>query len=317
MKLFFQKLIIFCIPLALFSYPLDLCISNYLKKSNAYYGEFEVWNDIYQSNIDSELAIYGSSRAWVDINPKILEDSLDLKTYNFGIDGHNFELQYLRHKEFLKHNPPPKIILLTVEFSSLQKRKELYLNEQFLPYMLWNNNIHQFTKSYNGFDPVDYKIPLIRYIGRPSVLKKAFGQAFSKSIPAPFRTKGYKGINKVWSNELENAKSKLGSYQIQTDASVLVLFERFLKECNDNSIKVILIYTPEYIEGQKFIKNRQEFISKLNNYSKEYNIRFLDYSLDSICFDKKYFYNATHLNKMGSELFSRNLAKDLEEFDLR
>lgn len=292
-------------------------ISNNLKNSNAYYGEFEIWNDIYNHNIYTDLAIYGSSRAWVGINPKILEDSLNLSIYNFGMDGHNFGLQYLRHKEYLKHNPPPKFILLAVEFSSLQKRKDLYLYEQFLPYMLWNQNIKHFTKSYNGFNTLDYHIPLIRYFGKPSVLKKAYEQIVQNSTHTQYRTNGYKGIDKTWSNDLEDAKHKMNTFEIKTDNSTTVLFETFLKECHDNAIKVILVYTPEYIEGQKFIKNRQELVNTFVNYAIDYNITLLDYSKDSICFDKKNFYNATHLNDVGAKLFSKKLAKDLKKLNLR
>ncbi|MBE2208298.1 MAG: hypothetical protein IAE84_11975, partial [Saprospiraceae bacterium] len=80
----------------------------YLKQTKKAPGEFEVWNDIYNSNVNCDIAIYGSSRAWVHIDPKILSHILQLNVYNFGIDGHNFWLQYLRHIEFLKYNPKPK-----------------------------------------------------------------------------------------------------------------------------------------------------------------------------------------------------------------
>ena len=144
----------------------DYFISNNHKKNHKYPGEIEVWNDIYAGNINSEIAIYGSSRAWVHIDPSILEDSLNLKAYNFGIDGHNFWLQYLRHKEYLKYNNAPKIILLSVDVFSLQKRKDLYELNQFLPFMLWNKNIIKFTSSYNGFTYKDYYFPLLRYKGK-------------------------------------------------------------------------------------------------------------------------------------------------------
>jgi hypothetical protein len=38
---------------------------------------------------------------------------------------------------------------------------------------------------------------------------------------------------------------------------------------------------------------------------------FLDYSSDTICNNKKLFYNSQHLNSKGSEIFTKKLAKDL------
>ena len=50
------------------------------------------------------------------------------------------------------------------------------------------------------------------------------------------------------------------------------------------------------------------------NISMKYNIPFLDYSSDTICLSKDYFYNAEHLNLMGTNLFSRKLTSDLKKY---
>ena len=42
-------------------------------------------------------------------------------------------------------------------------------------------------------------------------------------------------------------------------------------------------------------------------FSKKYDIPFYDYSTDTLCFHKKYFYNALHLNKTGAEIFTNKL----------
>lgn len=229
------------------------------------------------------------------------------------MDGHNFWLQYLRHKELIKHNYFPKHILLAVDFSSLQKRENLYLGEQFLPYMLWNADIKKFTTSYEGFNILDYHIPLIRYFGKTHALEEAFK---NKSNHTPYRINGYRGVEKKWNNELDRAKSKMKSYEITIEPSTLDLFEDFLIECAENNSKVTMIYTPEYIEGQDFIKNRVDIIDTYKKYAENYNIDFLDYSKDSICLNKKYFYNSMHLNKEGSNLFTKTLSKDLKRLKL-
>ncbi len=315
MKLFFKKIFLFVLPILLLTYPLDRLISLQLKKSHEYYGELEVWNDIYDGSINTDIAIYGSSRAWVDISPKILKDSLNLKAYNFGLDGHNFWLQYLRHLEYVENNPHPKHILLAVDYNSIQKRKNLYLYEQFLPYMLWNDNIEFYTKSYEGFSIYDYYIPLLRYAGKSAQLKEAFELSNSQTKDNQYRKQGYKGVEKQWSTDFDQAKSILKEYYIKIDQSSLNLFDKFLSECTKSGTTVSLIYTPEYIEGQKFIKNRDTIITIYQNFANVYNIPFLDYSKDSICFNKDYFYNSMHLNKKGSELFTKTLAKDLKKIE--
>lgn len=310
MKTLIRKILLFSLPLLLLAYPLDVFISQNLKKTNSFLGEFEVWNDIYNGSLNADILIYGSSRAWVDVNPEIIKDSFNLNTYNLGLDGHNFWLQYLRHLECIKYNSPPKHIILCVDFNSLQKRDELYLYEQFLPYMLWNNNIKTYTSSYKGFKYFDYELPLLRYVGEPSILEKAFNSVWGHKNSS-YRYKGYKGIKKTWTDDFELAKTKMGNYQVALDSASIKLFDKFLMECKNSQIEVSLVYTPEHIVGQRFVTNRDQVITIYKNFAKKYNLQFLDYSKNPICLDTSFFYNATHLNKTGSELFTKKLVQDL------
>jgi hypothetical protein len=287
-------------------------MSFYLSQSSNYPGEFEVWNDIYNSNANCDIAIYGSSRAWVHIDPKILSDSLELDVYNFGIDGHNFWLQYLRHLKFIKHNKKPKTIILAVDIISLQKRKDLYQLDQFLPYMLWDFDIQEYTSSYVGYNNFDYYVPLIRYSGKSNSLKQIIKNIAKTQQSIRLRKNGFLGMDREWNTDLENAKKNQKSYEIRTDAKSVVLFEKFIKECKSNNIELILVYTPEYIEGQKFVANRDDIIQIFRDMSTKYSIQFYDYSNDSLTLDKKYFFNASHLNKTGANIFSKTLASDLK-----
>ena len=205
---------------------------------------------------------------------------------------------------------------MSIDIWSLQKRTKLYNAEQFLPYMLLNKDIINYTSSYNGFISLDYYLPLIRYVGN----KKAVVQSIENSIFFPKtkskRKKGYQGFDFVWNNDLSNAKQKMKHYEGKLDIDLIKLFDKFLLECKEKDIKVILVYTPEYFEGQKFVKNRKEVITLFENFSEKHKIPFLDYSNNEICTKKEYFYNASHLNKTGAELFTNMLINDLKERDI-
>src|SRR5687768_13135685 len=126
MKYFIYKILISTLLVFLLCIPIDLFLSEQLRNSHTYaFDEYSVWNDLYQGKLSTDVAVYGSSRAWVHINSQMLEDSLGKKSYNLGIDGHNFWLQYLRHKLLLKYNSQPEVILLSLDMFTLQKRREL------------------------------------------------------------------------------------------------------------------------------------------------------------------------------------------------
>ena len=98
---------------------------------------------------------------------------------------------------------------------------------------------------------------------------------------------------------------------MEIDLASVNRFNSFLTDCETNNIQVIFVYTPAYIEGQKFVTNRNEIISLFQEIAIKHNILFLNYSDNSISKQKKYFYNALHLNKTGAELFTNELIKDL------
>lgn len=312
MKKFVRRLLFFFVPPILVLLPIDIYLSKGLKNTSLAAAEYEVWNDLFYNNISPEVAIYGSSRAWVHIDPMIIEDSLGLSAYNFGIDGHNFWLQYYRHKTLLK-NTTPKTIIHSVDINTLKKRRELYNYEQFLPYMLWNREIYEATKNYEGFNIVDFTIPLARYIGKNKTLNAMMLRSKGKSI----RTQGFQGQNREWNDDLKRAKTQMGSYTADLDNASVELFRQYIQECKSLDINLILVYTPEYIEGQQFVTNRSEIMTLLKGIAQENNLPFLDYSDHYLSMDKKYFYNSMHLNATGAEIFTRILAHDIKQISAK
>ena len=299
------------LPIITIAYSTDIFISNNLKKSNLYaHKEYATWNDILEGKVNAKVVIYGSSRAWVHINPTMIADSLNTTAYNLGIDGHSFWLQYLRHQLLLQNNKKPDLIIYSIDEFTLVKNPDLYNYEQFLPYMLWNTPIKKSTYSYNHFSLLDYCIPLLRYMGESNAVQTAVKMKKSKIINTA-RVRGYEGQELIWSKDLDEAKSRNVKIKAKIDSASVKLFENFIVDCAKNNIEVVFVYTPEYIEGQRLFENREEALNTFSSLSKKYNIKYFDFSKNFMCFNKIYFYNSLHLNKSGSELFTQQLIDSL------
>ncbi len=313
MRKFLKKLFIFYfLPIIVLSVPIDFGISFFLSNKNRVaLGEYEVWTNIYNSEINCDIAIMGSSRAWVHIDPKIIEDKINLSAYNFGIDGHSFFLQYFRNLEYLKYNEKPKKIILSVDVFTLNKRKDLYNYSQFLPYMLWNKDAYKYTKVYNGFNIIEYFVPLTRYIGETKSIKYSLEEMFGYNKKEKLRSNGFTAMDKKWNQDFSNAKNRINRLKIDIDQESVDLFKSFINECKKNEVELILVYAPEYIEGQNFVSNRSEIIKIFENMSNTNNLSFFNFSNDSICYKKELFYNVSHLNSNGAKLFSQELALKL------
>jgi len=307
MSRFLIKFLYFIVPLLVIAYPLDLFLSHSLNTNHIPPGEYEIWNDIYTGEMQVEIAIYGSSRAWVQFDSQLLQDHLGLKTYNFGMDGQSFRLQYLRHLEFVQHNPNPDIIILSLDVFSLESMNGLYGRNQFLPYMLGNANLERYTKEMDAFDSWDYRLPLKRYMGRYDALTYLV-----RDNNTSYRKLGYRGVDHEWNSDFEVAKQQLGSLKIEIDSSHLALMNQFISEVKQANIELIFVYPPEHMLGQLFISNRSQILKLYKNIADKYKVTFLDFSKDELCFNKEMFYNSMHLNLKGSQNFTIKLADRLQ-----
>ncbi len=311
MKKLIVNLVIFLVPLIVFMFLADWFLSRQLRQSRD--GEFSVWNDIYDNKINADVVVYGSSRAMVHMDPKIIKDSLNVNAYNLGLNGHNFWLQYFRHKELLKHNKTPKFIIHSVDIFTLVKRTDLFHMEQFLPYMLFNKEVKQWTDSYQGYTRYDYYIPLIRYYGQYKTIGRILQTSLLGSTEADSaRYLGFSAQHQAWNDDLIKARKEFPDFRVKIDSASIKLFEKYLQECQNAGIGIVMIYTPEYIEGQDFVKNRSEIINTFHYLSDKYNVPFIDYSNDPISHKRDYFYNASHLNGTGARVFTSKMIHDLK-----
>lgn len=309
MPIFLRRLAYFLLPIALLTFPLDYVISHYLQQSKVFASnEYMVWNDIYSRKLDTDIAIYGSSRAFVQFDPAILADSLHGSVYNFGVDGNDFGIQYLRHQLFLKYNKLPKKIVCSLDIYTLEKNKDLYNKDQFLPYLLYNQTIMPNLQQYNGFQKIDYYLPLTRYYGNKYAINCFFRNLFYKDTATAVRIRGYNPRTEDWNDDFDKAQQKIPQYEVKIDAALLHLFRDWIQECAQKKIEIVLVHAPEYIAAKDFITNRAEITDLYNEIAIQYNIKFIDFATNKICYDKQYFYNSQHLNKKGATLFSRELA---------
>lgn len=273
--------------------------------------DYAVWNDIFNNNIKEDIFIYGSSRAWVQFNPKILEDSLGLSVYNFGMDGYRFKMQYYRHLLLLKYSKQPKCIIHSLDFNTFEKQTELYNAKQFLPYIR-NEEIRIATRYYKGFDIYDYNLPYVRYHGQSQAIYHGLGILLLPSSNSKDRYKGFQAQNREWNDDLANAKLANSSYNVVIDDAIVSLFESYIQDLKNKNIQLILVYSPEYKEGQQYVRNRNSVMLLYKNIARKYNVPLIDYTDSSICGDKSKYYNSMHLNKIGSNIFSKQLAHSLK-----
>lgn len=313
MKKFIANVFVFLIVILCFCFLSDYLITKGLKKSESFY--FVDWNNMYRGNINADLIINGNSKAYHHVSPKILDSLLSINTYNLGIDGYGFVMQKAKYDIYSKYNKAPKIILHIVGAQILDKRDNLYQKQKFAPYIS-DSIIKNVTKKYNGFSFFERHLPLVRYQSDFNVVPNSVASliGFSHLFKDASKFKGYEAIDEHWRDDFENFKKKYPNgidYEINKNS--LKHFDNYLKDEIKKGSKIFLVYSPTYMESQKYINNRDEIIKTYKILSKKHGVSFLDYSSNELTTNKSFFYNSQHLNKKGAELFSHILATDLKE----
>ncbi|GHV59395.1 hypothetical protein FACS1894182_13450 [Bacteroidia bacterium] len=249
------------------------------------------------------------------VSPKILDSVLNVNSYNIGINAYGFDMQYVQYKIFEKYNKVPRLIIQNVDYiSTLFGRKDAYHKHQFLPY-LQEDLLKRKLKTL-GLSDWELYFPAFQYHSDLLSIYRGWIEFLGIKHYAGAEYKGYVGTEIPWNGaELEKILSK-DSLVSSTDPEIIQLFDSFLSDCKSKNIQVILVFTPIYFKAAEFIKNKEEVMDIFRCFSQKYDIPFLDYSRDSLCYDTAYFYNAWHLNKEATELFSLQLANDIKALQL-
>lgn len=302
---------IFLLPLAILLFALDYVVTQGLKKTE--FGDFGSWNKLFEGKIDADLIISGSSLAQYQISPKIVDEKTGCNSYNLGMGGSSFHLQYYRYLAFEKRNKKPKIIIQTVDSNTLETAPILYYYHQVLPYMD-DELIGNAAVKYNNLSSKDKFIPFYRYAGEYRLIGLGFKEFFNIGH---YPDETYKGFLTRFGDGEFTEPEELKNIELKIDNETLALFESFLGHCRETGIKLILINTPIYIETQPNIKNSEEISATIKKLAEKYNTEYLDYTDHQMSYRKEFFRDGAHLNNKGVEEFSNILADDLNnKFDL-
>lgn len=296
MKKFLFNILIFGLLFLGITIPIDYFFSKHAIQSH--HIPIEAWYDLMNGNIDADVVAVGSSRTWVHINPVILDSILHVNTYNLGMDGSPVNRQVQKYHLFREYNRKPKLIIQNIDVWSLNYRIG-YQKEQFFPYF-WNKAMRKEFFPTEPFSFWEKHIPLYRYL---SDNLKIFLNKGPHNL-----TKGYEGKEIPWDGK---SYMEVDSILFIANDTSAILFDEFLSQAKAEKINVVFVYAPLYIGATHKIKNIEEMHAKYQEFSDKYNIPILDYTYMDICYDTNYFYNAMHLNKHGSEIYTDSLANDI------
>lgn len=293
----FIKNLFFVIAILLIALTVcDMALCRRIQQSSQ--REYQSWNAIMQGEASSDVIIMGSSRAWAQFSPQILDSLLGISCYNIGIDGSSINRQIDKYSMYRRYNKKPKIILQNIDFWTIDITNG-YEKHQYFPYF-WNSDFRRVVFKNESFTLAEKIIPLYRFSHYG--IKNLFKEPRKLS-------RGYFGNEDSWDG---TALKSIDSIVFSPNSEASNMFEEYLSNAQDEDIQVVLVYAPVYAEATSKITNMAEMYQYYSEIAKKYGAKIIDFNFNHICNDTIFFYNATHLNKKGSELFSMELVDSLK-----
>lgn len=312
MKEFMKMLAIFILILLPLSILLDGHISRYLRNTDVWV--FDAWNDIYKNELTNDVIVLGASNAWRQFNPSILDSILNTNSYVLAVDGSPIDRQILKYKTYCRvTGHKPEVLIQNIEFGIMYTGTK-YLKEQFFPYLFSDLSFRKDILAVEDLDFFELFIPCYRYYGYHEIIMGALGlYELENHYSSDKLYKGYCGSNDSWNGTEYN---KLEEINYACDTKALELFDEFLSDVQKDGTKIVFVYAPMYIGTTNKINNIEGMYEMYNTIASKHCIPILDYNNKPYCYDTSYFYNATHMNKLGAQKFSVDLAHDLDSLNI-
>lgn len=259
---------------------------------------------INSANINADLIIMGNSRAEDSYNDSILSAQIGLRCLNLGWTGYPFNYQYnVMYQNYIKQNTKPRFILLEIGPWAFFD----YVNPKYIIELLPFINRPEFEFYKKLCPEISYldKFVFVRYAGKlykvcdeVTLFKSSKQIVTQNNIGAKWRSDYFTHMHKVEEN-----------------VTILNLFERFVDECMNQNIKLVLICSPMHHDDGAMYFDMDAFWKVISKAIKDKEVPILNY-YDLYGNDTTYFQNPMHLNDYGKDRFTMKVAHDLDSLEI-
>lgn len=308
-KFLFRFFLIFTLFLILLT-GFDFLVSKGLIKSG--YRDFESWDKLFTGNIEDDLVIFGTSRAYVHFDPSLIETLSGIKTYNLGWNATDVNKVIEKIEYYILNlNKKPKYIIVVLDYSMFTKKEE-WISRDYFPFIFEHPYLLKSIANDVSFN-FKYLIPVIRYKDYYKDFKIGLKNYFISPNIKKDKVKGYWSADQEWSSiELDSLKSIYPNgieieFENEMAVELLNIGDQYTKE----GIIVTWVIAPYHQEFFDICNNCKEISLKIDKIFNIPEYSYLDFSKFKGYQNKEYFYNSTHLNKKGVALF---IPQFLEKF---
>ena len=278
-------------------------------------GQFGVSNRIMEGAVNADIVITGSSRAVSHYDTRIIQAATGHSAFNLGRNGSQTDMQIAVLKAYLRHNRKPAILMHNLDAFTFVTTREVYNPVQYVPY-LYDEDLYQALRRINSSIWKSRHLPLYGYVvdDMSFAWLTGLGGFFGWSPRETF-FQGYNPRAATWTQDFQQFKAANPAgvaWPVESEAVTLV--EGLIDFCQQNSIRLIFVYSPEYKLMQQLTMNRADIFGRFHNLTGRHHVPLWDYSEWRYAANTDYFTNSQHLNSRGAEVFSADVAERVKEY---
>lgn len=266
-------------------------------------------NRILFSDEKFDITFWGSSTTQNHFNDSLIGAQLNKKAFNFGINGTSFDQYQGLLNHYLDRADSGEIVVIGLDIHGLVKRKALYQPYYYIhtlsnPYMFQSlKNIDfgyvwksEFVPFYNLTQYGKHNLTLIKQelVKKPKLSKFGFYPQFKSWQPKEEASKEVEiALDSAYAN-------------VQVISNLNQIINKGLKK----QIQFIIVATPLFRNNDRKVKGFKSFEKAIFSFEKK-GVKVFNFMNHKICMEKDLFYNNTHLNNTGANLFSKLFSKQL------
>ena len=253
------------------------------------------------NHCNEDVLILGSSVVLNSVKPSTIEDSLNVSCYNAGANGQTIIYYYTMLNCILKRYTP-KIIILGIRPTEFKDENILRYNLLVPYYHTGNTEIDSVLESSGSYEKYFLKSNFYRYntIWFRILLYNFIGDNFVND-------KGFLSHEKP---KVPPILSKEDPEEYVSETKIHIL-QDIINTCKSRNIKLFVFTPPTYCN----FSSQPMTISALQEKCEKNKIPYYnDVNCSEFMMHEDWFYDTSHLNKYGAEVYSKIMAERIKHY---
>ena len=296
------------IIVSIISYILNVGVRNSMN------GQIGKVNLILDKKNDPAIISFGSSVGEVGFNSNIIAKKTGLSVFNSCIDG----TSYIQYKGlidvFTKSSKNNRTVVFMESYFTFQNPGEVSSLERYISH-LGNQDIYESLHYLQAELLWKCKyVPFYQYIPVTHLYyKNAFAglKNYVKNATFNDSLNGYTPVYRSWEIDQDNYLKNTKPFHVPINKEVVEKYLATVNSLQKAGKKVVVVIPPVYKIVTEKLTDFNPLRETFKEISRKTGCVFIDFTSNVICNDKKYFYNGNHMNAIGSNLFSTQLADSL------